>query len=321
MKRPPSIRDFSGAGGPPGGAARFNYKIILAYDGTAYAGWQLQAGRVPTVQGALERALTRFTGQARDALVVQGAARTDAGVHARSQAAQFYCARKLDPAGAARALNVLLPSDVRVLRLDRVPIDYNVRFTLAKTYVYDLHLDTTPDPFTARYRHAPAAPDRVDLRALEAAAREFVGEHDFSAFSSASEDGWRRSPVRWVTRLDVAPLPGGARLEVSGEGFLFKQVRHMVGALLAAATGRLGPEDIAAALQQGDAAARAAATARLRQGSRMYTVAEAKGLCLWDVALPACGDPDQRMYPQGAPLMRRADLLAARASEAAAPPL
>jgi tRNA pseudouridine38-40 synthase len=169
-----------------------NYKAILSYDGTAFAGWQLQASQ-PTVQGALERALGRYTGLDRAALGVQGAARTDAGVHALGQAAHFRCRRVLDPPAARRALNSMLPEGVRVLELERVPVDYNVRFTLAKTYFYDLHLDEVHDPFTCRYRCVPDVPGGIDLQALADAARLFVGTHDFTPFSSASEDGRRRS--------------------------------------------------------------------------------------------------------------------------------
>lgn len=205
----------------------------------------------------------------------------------------------------------MLPEAVRVLHLQRVPVDYNVRFTLGKTYYYDLHLDEH-DPFTCRYRCIPDAPGGVDLQALADAARLFVGTHDFTAFCSASEDGRRRSRERCVSRLEVRPLPGGARLVVQGDGFLYKQVRHMVGALLAVGVGRLGADDIAAALAGAEAAG------QIRRGRRGYTVAPSRGLCLAHVELPVPADPEVLQYPQGAPLMRREELLALRAAPSAA---
>lgn len=119
--------------------ALFSYTATLQYDGTHYWGWQLQpppAGRraKPTIQLALEKALVRLTGEPREELKVQAAGRTDAGVHARGQVAQWYCRRQREPAALLRGLNALLPADIRAVGVQRVPLDFNVRYALQKTY-------------------------------------------------------------------------------------------------------------------------------------------------------------------------------------------
>jgi tRNA pseudouridine38-40 synthase len=317
------------------------YAAVVAYDGTRFAGFQLQAGRrAPTVQGELERALRRLTGASRRALRVQGAGRTDAGVHARGQCVQWRAPRALAPAAARRALNKQLPPDVRVLRVEAVPTDYNCRFSSGKEYWYDVDLGGEEgeeeeeggegegeegeeegagggapaargggrfDPFATaflRYRLRPPRARAFDLAAAAAAAAAFEGEHDFGAFSSLARDGRDgRGTVRRVRRCALEPLPGGARLVVEGPGFLYKQVRHMAGAVLAAGAGRLAPADVAAALRAG--AAGGAAVLRGRSA-----VAEARGLCLARVALPPHPGPGALMYPGGAPLLRREELAA-----------
>lgn len=285
----------------------YKYVAYVAYDGTDYAGFQLQGASVerrrPSVQGRLEAALSRFLGLTRGELAVQGAARTDAGVHARGQAVHFFSRRELaDGARATATLNAALPPDLRVLRVLRVPLDYNVRFSRGKFYTYDLSLEPIGDPFSCRFRHAPPGPGRLDLEALGAAAAAFVGTHDFSVFSNRPRDASARSRVREIRRCTLSALPGGARIEVEGDGFLYKQVRHMVGATLAAAAGRIEPSDIAAALAdpvgRGDGAL-------ARPGA--YVVAPPEGLCLQTVFLPEPGDPEQLMYGgvDGPALLRR----------------
>lgn len=292
----------------------YKYIAEISYDGTRYAGFQLQsaARKGPsTIQGQMEKALGKFVGLPREELRMQGAGRTDAGVHARGQAVHFMSPRLLEASRsdsttthnrAVTALNSILPEDIRVLRVLRVPLDYNVRFSNGKIYTYDLHLDPIGDPFLCRYRFRPRRLDVLNLSTLSSAAAMFVGTHDFSAFSSRPRDGSKRSPVRTVRRCEVSPLEmSGYRITVEGDGFLYKQVRHMVGATLSAATGRILPEDIAAALKDpvgkgGGALARPNA----------YIVAEPQGLCLAKVLLMEPGDPEKLMYGiEGAKLVRR----------------
>lgn len=285
-----------------GGQLR-SYTIQLAYDGTDYWGWQLQAAPAvpaapagsgkrqrrprPTIQLRLEQALAKTTGESREELKVQAAGRTDAGVHASGQVAQFFTRRKTpDPPALLRALNSRLPPDIRAVAAAEVPLDFNVRYALRKTYTYDLHLEPVADPFLHRFRHHPRRPERLNLDAMSDAARLFVGTHNFAAFASTSGDGAGKSAVKTIVRYQLLPIEGGARLEVEGSGFLYKQVRHMTGALLAVGTGLLAPGAIEAALAAGS---QPGSGAQLH-GFRGYMVAEAKGLCLKEVQYPSASD-------------------------------
>jgi tRNA pseudouridine38-40 synthase len=199
-------------------APRYMYAVLLQYDGTDYAGWQLQplsSGGLrvkPTVQLRLEAALTKATGESRRVLKVQAAGRTDAGVHAAGQVAQFACRRPREPAALLRALNSLLPPDIRALAVERVPLDFNVRYALRKTYRYDLHLDPIADPFLQRWRHHPRRPERLRLGAVEDAAQLLVGTHNFSNFGNVRDGSQgRKSPVKTVLRYQLLPIEGGAR--------------------------------------------------------------------------------------------------------------
>lgn len=213
----------------------YSYTVTLAYDGTDYWGWQLQAAPAaqpagglparrqprprPTIQLRLEQALTKITGEPRDALRVQAAGRTDAGVHARGQVAQFTARRRpgrapLAPPALLRALNSLLPADIRAVAAKEVPLDFNVRYALRKTYSYDLDLTpTTADPFLHRFRHRPRRPEALRLDAMADAAQLFVGTHNFSNFANVSADGShaRKSPVKTILRYELLPIDGGAR--------------------------------------------------------------------------------------------------------------
>lgn len=228
-------------GAPPseeGGQLWYSYAVTLAYDGTDYWGWQLQAAPPaqpasggggapakrqlrprPTIQLRLEQALAKVTGEPREALKVQAAGRTDAGVHARGQVAQFFARRRagrppLAPPALLRALNALLPPDVRALAAREVPLDFNVRYALRKTYTYDLDLSpAAADPFLHRFRHRPRRPEALRLGAMADAAALFVGTHDFSNFANVSADGShaRKNPVKTILRYELVPIEGGAR--------------------------------------------------------------------------------------------------------------
>jgi tRNA pseudouridine38-40 synthase len=311
----------------------YKYIAEVAYDGTRYNGFQLQHNsKTPTVQGKLENALTRFLGISRKDLLLQGAGRTDAGVHARGQVVHFFSRRLLENNNtrAVLALNSLLPEDIHVMRLLRVPLDYNVRFSNGKIYTYDLHLDPLgSDPFTQRYRLCPKINSNFSLEALSSAAQVFLGSHDFSAFSSKPRDKSQRTPTRTIRRCEVVATPPAdflkatttatttsttsivdplLRIEIEGDGFLYKQVRHMVGAMLAAASGRISPEDISKALADPVHRGAAQGGALARPGA--YVLAEPHGLCLKKVFLPDPGNPEELMYgEQGPVLKRRSELL------------
>lgn len=214
------------------------YQLIISYDGTLYAGWQVQANAKaiqPTIQRALETVL-------RHPVALSGSGRTDAGVHALAQSAHFDTPVTLAPHRLRLSLNALLPHDIRILEIHPVESDFHARYSAkSKIYHYHLHLDPISDPFTMRYRHH--VPGRFDRDKLQKAIPCFLGSHDFSSFAN-TKDVPLEDSVRTIDRIDVVEIEGGLRLEFEGNGFLYKMVRNIVGALLDAAASKITPEEI-----------------------------------------------------------------------------
>jgi tRNA pseudouridine38-40 synthase len=213
------------------------FRLTLAYDGTAYAGWQVQPG-VVTVQGVLEHAAERLNGEPASVL---GAGRTDAGVHARGQVARFATARDLDAAQVPRALNAFLPEDVVVRRADAVGADFHpIRDARRKHYRYTLHVAPFDDPFDRRY--VLRVPPPINAAAMRRAAPLLTGRHDFSSFEKAGSP--RDSTVRTLHRLDLTQVGDYIHLDLVANGFLYGMARNLAGTLLRVGQGRLDPEAI-----------------------------------------------------------------------------
>jgi tRNA pseudouridine38-40 synthase len=221
------------------------FRITLAYDGTDFRGWQRQledaGGR--TVQGELEAALARIAGDR--PVSVAGAGRTDAGVHALGQVASFELPRPADPDELVRALNGLLPPDVRVLSAARAGEGFHARRSaLRKLYRYALDCGDVPLP--QRRRFASWVPWRLDRQAVLDAAALYLGRRDFAALAAAG--GSVKTTVRSVTRSEVRFVETGLEYEVEAEGFLRRMVRNMVGGLIAVGRGALTRDELAAVL-------------------------------------------------------------------------
>ena len=286
------------AGGWGGGPPPLHYKVVLAYDGAAYSGWQYQRPApgqrlVPTVQEEVEKALSTITGEPRGRLRVQGASRTDAGVHARGQVAQFRSTRALHNERARASLNKLLPEDIRAREVAPVPADFSaISSSLYKEYTYTVCAGPVADPLrrgtSLHFRWA------LDVDRCREAAALFPGLHDFAAFTNNPKQGTVQTMRRLgACELSVDEEEGGARLlrlRVEGKGFLFKMVRHVAAAVLEAGAGRLEPGDVQDALADG--------RAFLAAGRRQWRVAPAHGLCLERVAYPPHGDPHAPMHAQ-----------------------
>lgn len=201
------------------------FRITVAYDGTAYAGWQVQPDRA-TVQGVLEGAAERLNGEATR---VSGAGRTDAGVHARGQACRFEARRDLSAAQVPHSLNAFLPEDVVVLSAVEVTADFHpVRDARKKHYRYSFRVSRFEDPFVRRY--ALRLPRRPDVEAMRAAASLLVGTHDFRAFEKVGSP--RDSTVRTLSRLDVAEIGEYIHVDLLANGFLYGMARNLAGTLL-----------------------------------------------------------------------------------------
>lgn len=210
-----------------------SFKITLAYDGTGYVGWQRQANGV-SIQGLLEDALRALDG--RD-VTVNGAGRTDAGVHALGQVAAFTIDRVLLGGALVRALNARLPDAIRVLSADEVPTAFHPRFLEhEKTYRYRIWNGDVMSPFECRYAwHLVGA---LDVPAMQAAARCLEGRHDFAAFQAAG--GATATSEREVTKSVIADRAIGDLItyEITGTGFLRHMVRTIVGTLVEIGRGR-----------------------------------------------------------------------------------
>lgn len=232
------------------GLPRLNaFRIVVAYDGTDFAGWQSQsdASGARTVQRTLEDALAPLAGGMR--IRVAGAGRTDAGVHATGQVASFALDRDIGPAELARALNGLLPEDVRVLSADVAGPGFHARRS-ARSKLYRYVLDTGPVQLPTRRRHAGHVPWTLDRAKVVAAAEMVRGRRDFAAL--ASTGGSVKTTVRTVTRSEAAFDGATLVYEVEADGFLRKMVRSIVGGLIAAGHGAVSIDDLRRALAAGD---------------------------------------------------------------------
>jgi tRNA pseudouridine38-40 synthase len=227
-----------------------NLKITLAYDGTRFVGWQRQAQGV-SIQGLLEEALARLDGAA---VTVHGAGRTDAGVHALGQVASAHVICTHGPETIGRALNAMLPPDVRVTGVEEAASGFHARFSArSKSYRYLICNRMVVSPFERAYVLHVA--DRLDIEAMSLAAAAIRGTHDFSAFSSA--DGAAATSRRTITDSSIEvrsrePLLSAAGdaddqlvvYQVSGTGFLKHMVRAIVGTLLEVGRGRRSVESV-----------------------------------------------------------------------------
>ncbi len=228
-------------------ARRRNIKLVVAYDGTAYRGWQRQADGVPTVQAAIEAAAVRVVGHP---ISLNGAGRTDAGVHAAGQAANFLTTNLSIPLRALRGgLDARCPRDVAVLSAAEVPIDFHAaRWALGKTYRYRIHTGSAKPALRARQvYHYPRA---LDPGRMRAAAARLLGAHDFRGFAASGEQ--RDNSVRTISSCRVSEQGDEVHVTVTGGGFLYKMVRNIVGTLIEIGRGRWGPERVDRVLASGD---------------------------------------------------------------------
>ncbi len=221
-----------------------NIKLTLAYDGSEFHGWQMQPG-VPTIQGALADVARKIT---QENTQIHGASRTDTGVHALGQVANFRTQSPLSAAEFQRAFNALLPPSIRIVAAEEVGPDFHARWqSLAKTYHYRIFRGRVVLPFDWRYvMHYPWP---LDENAMAEAARLFEGEHDFTSFAASSgseEDDRDRNTARIVFRSELRRQPEKDEIVyvVRGRSFLRYMVRKIVGTLLEVGKGKLAPADI-----------------------------------------------------------------------------
>lgn len=240
------------------------YRMTIAYDGTAYAGWQVQPD-ARTLQGEVERHLSAIT---REPVRAHSSGRTDTGVHARGQVAHFEVETQIDPRRVLLGLNGLLDADIRILDLQSAADDFDARRSATgKQYRYFIWDGRIVPPWLRLYR--AHAKKRLNVEAMQAAADRLVGRNDFAAFS-ANPNREVESTVRDLRRLQIHRAGDDVIIEAEGEGFLYKMVRSLAGFLIRVGHGDQNPEDA------GEILASKVRTARV-------PTARPEGLFLWEV--------------------------------------
>src|SRR5438876_3114223 len=222
-------------------------KLVIAYDGSQFAGWQSQSHR-NTIQDHIERAFEHIGGKP---VRVHAAGRTDAGAHALAQCAHADLADdRLSAAGWTGALNALLPPTIRVLRCRYVPRDFHARLS-AKGKIYRYRIWSAPVLPPFEYRRAWHIPHELDLKILKSAAKHFIGIHDFASFA-ANRGKPEKNTIRTIHSVLVQQKGPCVTIEFEGDGFLYKMVRLIVGSLVRCALGKMRIEAITARFHSGD---------------------------------------------------------------------
>ncbi len=231
-----------------------NFKIIVEYDGSNYCGWQRQ-NNDPTIQETIEQALAKMIDQK---ISVIGSGRTDAGVHAYGQVANFKCNTRLSASDFLGGLNSLTPEDIVIVKCQRVADDFHARFSAtSKIYMYQILNRTNPAAIMRQYAwHIRKA---LDLEAMRTAIPHLIGSHDFRAFEGAGSP--RSHSIRNVLNASLKRENGGCVVfEIEADGFLRYMVRNIVGTLVEVGLGKISPDDFKQILDTKDRS-RAAATA------------------------------------------------------------
>jgi tRNA pseudouridine38-40 synthase len=222
------------------------YKLTLEYNGAAFFGWQIQPGDA-TVQGVLTDAIARINGEP---VMVQGAGRTDAGVHALGQVAHVDLLRAWDPFVLRNAINAgVRPHKVCVLEAEEVPDSFNARFSGTKRHYLYRILNRRAPP-TLEQGQVWFVPVALDAGAMHAAAQMLVGHYDFTTFRASQCQA--QSPLRTLDRLEVSRLGDAIEIRTESRSFLHSQVRSMVGSLKLVGEGRWTAGDLKAALEKRD---------------------------------------------------------------------
>ncbi len=251
--------------------------LLVAYDGSEFHGWQLQPN-LRTVQGVIEQALRRVV---RHRVDLVGSGRTDAGVHAAGHVSHFVTTCELEPAKMKHAIGARLPKDVSILALREVNAGFDARRSaISKLYRYRIYNAPGRPVEHLLQRHTYHFWQPLDLERLRAAARHFPGERDFSAMTAAG--GTRESMIRTVLRCDVERHLNEIRIDVEGTGFLYKQVRNMVGTLINVGEGRWEPDHVAEILES-------------RSRANAGPTVPARGLCMQWVRYPPQAIVDCRL--------------------------
>jgi tRNA pseudouridine38-40 synthase len=221
------------------------YKLIVHYDGTQYHGWQYQSPETKTIQGELIRSLLII---AKKRIIVTGSSRTDAGVHSTGLTANFNLKIKIEPESLKRALNSLLPDDIRITDTEIVDKSFHARFNAKeKTYEYKIFSGQVSSPFNSRYyTHIPYP---IDRKKMKKAAKFFIGEKDFSSFTS---DEPNKKRIRNISRFKMKAKGDEIIFSITGKSFLRYMVRNIMGTIIDVGRGKIELKDIPAIFEARD---------------------------------------------------------------------
>ena len=215
-----------------------NLRLDICYDGTRYRGWQRLPGRDDTLQGKLESCLSRILNQP---IEISGSGRTDAGVHAKHQIANFHCESTMTAEEILVELRRYLPEDIGIHSCKDASPRFHARLNAKeKTYEYRIWNSEAPCVFDRRY--VAVMPETLDLDAMREAAEQLCGEHDFSAFCGNAKI--KKSTVRFIRSIEITRTGKEVRLRFTGNGFLHNMVRILVGTLVEVGRGERSPGSI-----------------------------------------------------------------------------
>ncbi|MBO5114262.1 MAG: tRNA pseudouridine(38-40) synthase TruA [Lachnospiraceae bacterium] len=222
-----------------------NFKVTLQYEGTRYQGWQKQESTDNTIQGKLEALLSKMAGTK---VEIQGSGRTDAGVHAAGQVANFHLDTDQSPSQIMDYMNFYLPEDIAVISIEEVPERFHSRLNAkGKTYLYRVINSPVPHIFDRKY--AWTVEEKLDVDAMRKAAAFLEGTHDYKAFTSLKKS--KKSTVRTVECILIECVDDEIRFTFRGDGFLYHMVRIMMGTLIEVGLHKKKPEEITGIFEKG----------------------------------------------------------------------
>ena len=238
-------------------------RLDICYDGTRYKGWQRLPGSDATIQGKIEQCLSKILGES---IEISGSGRTDAGVHALGQVANFHCESQMSAPEILENLRRYLPEDIGIYSCKDCSQRFHARLNAKeKTYRYRIWNSEMPCVFERKY--ASVVPERLNILAMEEAAKHLEGEHDFSAFCGNPK--FKKSTVRFIRSVKLERVGEELHIFFTGNGFIHNQVRIMVGTLIEVGRGERNPDSIPALFGS--------------KRSKAGFLAPAQGLCLMEV--------------------------------------
>lgn len=243
----------------------YNYRLTIQYDGGRYKGWQRLGSGENTIQEKIEHVVSEMTGKPTE---ITGCSRTDAGVHALEQIANFKTEIPFSNTQIQDYLNRYLPQDISIRSVKEVPEQFHARYHAKdKTYLYKIWNREYSNPFMRKY--SMQVKEVLNVTAMKQAALFFIGEHDFTAFSNAKSK--KKSMIKEIYSIDIREQEGFIDIRIRGNGFLYNMVRWMVGTLIEAGLGNIKPADVTDIIES-------------RERNRTGNLAEAGGLYLEKVS-------------------------------------